>query len=128
MASVAAGLRDGYTWTSRWKFDVDDAMSMRAVYNKLGDRTMYVVATTNRTLSEFDQDFTEKGIAPKIDADQGIGLWRRGDGTVMVDDIVLFFGPSADESWALSFARRHGQESILAIDGRMRTFKFLEVP
>ena len=122
---VKAGLRNGYTWTLKWKFDLDDPADMELVYKSLGDRAMYVVATTHRTLKEWEGP---KDFSVLIGANEGVGMWRDPDtGRVYVDNVVLFFGPKVSESWALGYAKRHGQKSIVKIDGPTRSYKFLDV-
>ena len=122
---VVEGRRGGYTWTRGWKFDVNDQKSMDRTYEKLGYRTMYVVAMTNRTLAEFTLNLMAR-ISPRIAENEGIGLWRDEKGDVYVDDIYLFFGPKVSINWALAYARSKGQRSILKIDGRTRSYEFLD--
>ena len=122
---VKAGLRGGYTWTFKWNFDLNDPADMELVYNSLGNRAMYVVATTNRTLEEWEgpEDFSVL-----IGANEGVGVWRDPDtGKVYVDNVLLFFGPKVSEPWVLSYANSHGQKSIVKIDGPTRSYKFLGV-
>ena len=126
---VVAGRRSGYTWTRNFKFDIADAASMGRVYDRLGDRTMYVVGTTNRPLEEwvFAIEAGDKVPMP-ISSSQGVGVWRDPDTEqVYVDNIVLFFGPKVSENWALNYAMNRRQQSILKVDGPSRSFEFLEV-
>ncbi len=123
---VIAGRRAGYTWTIRWKFDIDDSVSMEKVYNQLGDRTMYVVATTHRTLEEWEGP---EQFSVRIGGNEGVGLWRDPHtGEIYIDNVILFFGPKVSEQWALNYAASHGQQSILKVDGSTRSFDFLGVP
>lgn len=122
---VKEGHRSGYTWTLGWKFDVNEPLSMEPVYDKLGDRTMYAIATTNRTLEDWEGP--EQFSVP-ISHNQGVGIWRSDDGTVYVDNVVMLFGPKVSEQWALDYAARNRQQSVLKVDGRTRTHSFLAVP
>ena len=119
---VKSGQRSGYTWTSGWRFDVNDPVAMEHIYDKLMGRKMYVVAVTNRKLEDL-------WAIPhwRISSVEGIGLWRDDDGTIYADDVVLFFGPKVSAEWANSYAKRHGQRFLLEVDGRNRTFAFVPV-
>jgi hypothetical protein len=121
LGEIRSGKRAGYTFTGLFKFDIDDRRSMEHVYDKLGPRTMFAIAETNRPASEFDaaQD-------ADIGRVHGIGLWRSFDGTVFADDVRLFF--DIDDEEALRLARERNQFNILKVDGRTRMWAFLEAP
>lgn len=126
--SVKTGRRTGFTYTGRWKFDIADPGSMERVYDALGDRTMYVVGVTNRTLEEWEFMREAGDPSPPITANEGVGVWRDPDtDRIFVDDIVLFFGPKVSEFWALNFAKNKRQKFVLKVDGPTRSFEFLEV-
>jgi len=97
---------------------------MKRIYDKLLGRTMYVVATTNRKLDDLRE--ARWHIGPS----EGIGLWRDETGTVYADDIVLLlFEPGVEgRNFALKHAEKYGQRYVLKVDGRARSFEFLEAP
>src|SRR3990167_369476 len=121
---VVAGRRSGYTWTRDWRFDVNEPASMERTYDKLLGITMYVVAITNRKLDDLWETRWH------ISSSEGVGLWRDETGMVYADDIVLLlFEPGVEgRNFALKHAKRHGQRYVLKVDGRARSFEFLEVP
>lgn len=127
---VVAGRRSGYTWTGGYKFDVDDARTMDALYDHLRRRnvdTLYVLARTNRTLAEWEARVVNRDPSvTSIGRNFGLGIWRDDDGTIYVDDIsVLVFKGERDDD-ALRFARLHNQKSILKVDASKRSFVFLQ--
>ncbi len=115
---IRGGERSGYTYTSIFRFDIDDPKTLHRTYDRLGDRVMYVIAKTNRRLD--DLRLSDVVLGPRY----GLGFWRSDDGTVYADDIKLFFD-IGDEA-ALAQARENRQYSILKVDGRSRSFEFLE--
>ena len=126
---VVTGRRAGYTWTRDFKFDIDDPVMMKEVYKNLHGQTLYAVAVTNRTLAERGASPEGPlGFSPRISRSEGISLWRRADGTVFMDNIVLFFGPAVSEYFALNWAKRYNQQVILKVDGLTKTWEFLDVP
>jgi hypothetical protein len=117
---VEGGRRSGFTYTGRLKYDIDDKAAMEHVYDKLGPRVMFAIARTNRRAEDLDLDDATIGKA------SGIALWRDSNGVVYADDVRHHFDIS-DET-ALEIARRQGQFIILKVDGRTRSFAFLEGP
>lgn len=134
--SVVSGRRSGYTWTENWKFDVGDLASMSEVYSRLGGRTIYVIASTNRTLEDYQNEILLRDIrrpGSMVRAtlgNQGVGVWRDDDGTIYVDEIYVYEeGPGhwevASKDDAIRKGREHNQKSILRVDGATRSFEFI---
>ena len=121
---VKAGTRNGYTWTLNWKFDLDDPADMELVYNALGHRAMYVLATTNRTLEQWEGP---EAFNVLIGASEGVGIWRNDAGQVYVDNIVLLIGPKRMAEGVTELAKSYSQKYFVEIDGRARKFKLVEV-
>ena len=119
--SVTDGRRSGYTYTGGWKFDIDDPADMERIYDKLGTRVLYAIATTNLPLAE-------RVRRPEFGETEGVSLWRRSDGTVFMDDIFLLFGPKVSEEFVLSRAKSYNQQVILKVDGLSQTWEFVNVP
>ena len=116
---IRSGKRSGYTYTSFFKFDVDDPKTMGRTYDKLGPRVMYVIASTNREYEQLDLD--DVVIGPT----RGLGFWRSDDGALYADDIRLWF--NIDEVQAMEIAREARQQSFLKVDGRTRSYSFVDV-
>lgn len=120
IGEVHRGERAGYTYTGGHKFDIDDPRSMNRTYDKLGHDAMFAIASTNRRMEDFSYGDAVIG------ADTGVALWRDSNGVVYVDDVRLYFG--IDDGEALRIAREQDQFVILKVDGRTRSFAFLEGP
>ena len=126
---VVSGRASGYTWTAQWRFNIDEPEQMKRIYDMLGNRTLYAVATTNLTLAEREASPGGRlGFDPLIDANHGISLWRRADGTVFMDNIIVFVGSEIREGWVLDFAKSKNQQVIIKVDGQHRTYEFVDVP
>jgi hypothetical protein len=123
---VVAERRKGYTWTRKYRFDVDDSVSMTRLYDQIGGSIMYVIARTNQTLSQWETRVRARDPSATTIADNvGIGVWRDDDGTIYVDEIsVLRFNESHDAD-AIRFGRIHHQKYILKVDGNTRSFEFI---
>jgi len=121
---VRTGKRAGYTMTSIFSFDIDDPKSMDRTYDRLGPRVMFAIAETNRRAEDLNlAPITgSSAIGPR----NGIALWRDDKGVVYADDVRLHF--DIDDSDALFLAREKNQFVILKVDGRTRSFAFLEGP
>lgn len=106
---------------------MDDPASMKRVYDRLGKKHMYVIAETNIPLSlRKSGKLPGRGIGDiLIYGPHGIGLWRDDDGTVYMDDVHVWV--NLLHSLARKLARKLEQRSILYVNGRTRTHKFVEV-
>jgi len=128
---VVAGRRSGYTFTGNWRFDVNDPVTMKRVYDQLGPRQMFVIASTNRTLEEYTVELMMRNLkrpGAEIRAaigDDGIGIWRADDGTIYVDEVHVWVGLSRSE--AIVIGRNKHQKYILRVDGRTRSFEFIPI-
>jgi hypothetical protein len=120
LSEVENGKRAGYTFTGLFRFDIDNQAEMDRVYDKLGHRAMFAIATTNRPASEFYMDHAVIGQV------SGIALWRDDRGIVYADDVTLHL--DIDDEEALRIARAQEQAVILKVDGRTRSFAFMEAP
>jgi hypothetical protein len=121
-SKVLEGKLGGYTYTGQWKFNLSDKKSMDALYKKLGDRIMYVIATTNRIITSPDDLEVNYFIGPNW----GVGLWRDPEtGKVFADEIMVHL--SIGDIRARDIGKAYKQKSILKIDGFKRTYEFLDV-
>ncbi len=126
---VVTGRRKGYTWTGNWKFDIDDPISMERVYKKLGQRQMYIIASTNRTLEDYQAMLVMRNLnrpGAEIRAmlgDYGVGFWRDDEGTIYADEVRAWMDLSRHA--AIDIGRRQHQKYILRVDGRRREFEFI---
>lgn len=122
---VRQGRRAGYTYTGGWFFDIDDPKSMDAVYDRLGEHAFWVIGRTTRTLAEFERSGKQADIGYNF----GVSTWKDASGTIYLDDIAIFDDRDGfDDERALVNARDYNQFVILKVDGRTRSFAFLEGP
>jgi hypothetical protein len=120
IGEVHRGERAGYTYTGNFKFDIDDPRSMAHTYDKLGPHVMFAIAETNRPMEDF---YISNSTISKL---TGVAMWRDDKGRVYVDDVRLHV--DIDDEEALRIARQYDQFIILKVDGRTRSFAFLEGP
>lgn len=117
---VRDGRRAGYTYTGMFRFDVDRKPEMEHLYDRIGGRVVYAIGENQRPAALYDPD------EDVISKTAGVAIWRDADGTVYADDVALHFDIPEDE--ALRIAKHYKQFSILKVDGKARTWSFINVP
>jgi len=117
IGQIQRGESGGRTITKELDFDIENPADRELLFEKIGERIIYIVAKTNSTEIPFNY---------KFDKVNGLGFWKDGN-TIYIDEIMVLDLPGLPENTVRIIAKHYQQKCYLKIDGARKTYEFIQV-